>query len=248
MASDADQQELPRSPLAPEEEEALLPWWTPLLTMAAFVLARLALAVLVYPVLHPQNAYHSRYPLGHYLWWLLGNSAWAGLRLGLGAMLADRVVGQRWNRAARWSLGMALASCVLRPDRLYGYVAGLVYLGPQVVFPALSPLSLYDGWKWLSGPLGAALLGLWLGWAASRRGGRWHQWMLVGLDARLIWGLVVFIPSLVWDHPGDLHDVWGRLATDLFWYCASGALIGLAFAAAVSAARRQLRRAALREQ
>lgn len=147
MASDADQQELPRSPLAAEEPEALLPWWTPLLTMAAFVVARIALAAVVYPVLRPNSAYHPHYPLGHYAWWLLGNSAWAGLRLGLGAMLADRVVGQRWNRAARWSLGMGLAACVLRPDRLYGYVAGVVYLGPQVVFSSLSPFGFYGAWE-----------------------------------------------------------------------------------------------------
>lgn len=75
---------------------------------------------------------------------------------------------------------------------------------------------------------------------AAWRGAAW-------VVARLIWGLVVFIPSLVWDHPGDLHDVWARLATDLFWYCGSGALIGLAFAAALSIGeRRQLGGAAPR--
>ena len=239
MASDADQQELPRSPLAPEEEEAVLPWWTPLLTMAAFVVAKIALAAVVYPVLHPNSVYHPRYPLGHYLWWLLGDPAWVGLRIGLGVVVADRVVGGRWSRAVRWSLGMALASCVLRPDRLYGYVAGLAYLGPQVVFSSLSLFGFYGAWEWVSGPLGAALLGLWLGWAAKERRGRWHQWMLVGLDARLIWGLVVFLPWLRWRAPLETHYVWQKLARDLFWDCLAGALIGLAFWLALTIGERR---------
>ena len=64
-------------------------------------------------------------------------------------------------------------------------------------------------------------------------------WMLVGLDARLIWGLVVFLPWLRWRAPLETHYVWQKLARDLFWDCLAGALIGLAFWLALTIGERR---------
>ena len=246
--------QLPPAPLAAEEEQVYerLSWVVvPLLIGMMLVVSAVSSAIH-----HP--AYRARLaslpgggPTPPSLWMYvlmsLPFAAWRAAQLGLGAALGDRWLPRRWSRAARWGVGMGIAGVVLHTYLVYTvYYLATGDLSGWLSAALSSPTRV---WSVLSLPVTGMLAGFAFGWAAAADRGRGLK--LVGAGA-CVWALTSLVSvgvavlqnaQMVQNSPGLVSAYCWNLVSSVI----SGALVGLAFAAALSIGeRRQLGRAAPR--
>ena len=171
----------------------------------------------------------------------LVSTVWTGLQLGLGAMLGDRWLPKRWSRALRWGMGMGLAGILPDPVTVHSVATGGLSGFASHIWSA--PVA---AWFVLRQPVMCALMGLALGWAASATRGR--TWRLAGMGAgvRATVGLVSLGTSALYlaqMAQTTTAQVQTGLSSSHYWsvgYSAiTGALVGLAFAAALSIGERR---------
>jgi len=162
----------------------------------------------------------------------LVGAAWQGAQFGLGAALGDRWFPRRWSRALRWGAGMSIAALVLHPWGPLGL--GLGIATGTVASTYSVPLGdIAVVWNFLIKSLAlAVLLGLALGWAACAT--RWRGWKLAGAGAG-VWTAIGVVSLAVKASTNATMSLYGLLAVGPI----TGALVGLAFAAALSIGERR---------